>query len=251
MIVTSPSFFPVTTPLADTVALSVLELDQKKLWWGTGFPLLSFAVAVSCMRGSRLQLLRRRRDRDGRHRARSGAARIGGGWIAVPGLTVMVARPDFPSAFAATCDVPTARAVTTPASEMLTILGSCTVQVTAASGTDRARFILNLRLQGKLGVERERRAGWAHDDRGHLRCRVGRRATARPTRQRDHGHGRKRASAPRHAATPSRDPALSPCDVRRGLVAFDESSSRRQVARRCRSPSIRSADGDIVRRPIG
>ena len=55
--------------------------------------------------------------------------------LTLTGLTVMVASPDFPSAFAATCDVPTANAVTTPAAEMLTILGSCTVQVTAASGT--------------------------------------------------------------------------------------------------------------------
>src|SRR5258705_13208545 len=43
--------------------------------------------------------------------------------------------PDFPSAFAATCDVPMASAVTTPAPETLTIFGSCTVQVTAAPGT--------------------------------------------------------------------------------------------------------------------
>src|SRR5215204_1026862 len=47
----------------------------------------------------------------------------------------MVASPDFPSAFAATCDVPTANPVTTPDGEMLTILGSCTVQVMSASGT--------------------------------------------------------------------------------------------------------------------
>src|SRR5512133_338000 len=42
--------------------------------------------------------------------------------------------PDFPSAFAATFDVPTASAVTIPSAEMLTILGSCTVHVMAASG---------------------------------------------------------------------------------------------------------------------
>src|SRR6476619_5101950 len=43
--------------------------------------------------------------------------------------------PDFPSAFAATCDVPTASAVTSPVPETLTIFGSCTVQVMAAPGT--------------------------------------------------------------------------------------------------------------------
>src|SRR5687768_15782669 len=32
VIVTLPDRFAVTTPLADTVALSVLELDQRKLW---------------------------------------------------------------------------------------------------------------------------------------------------------------------------------------------------------------------------
>src|SRR5919112_3994612 len=43
--------------------------------------------------------------------------------------------PDLPSAFAATCDVPMASAVTTPAAVTLTIFGSCTVQVTSAAGT--------------------------------------------------------------------------------------------------------------------
>src|SRR6478672_2619916 len=43
--------------------------------------------------------------------------------------------PDFPSAFAAICDVPTANAVTTPSVETLTIFGSCTVQVIVAPGT--------------------------------------------------------------------------------------------------------------------
>ena len=57
------------------------------------------------------------------------------GGLDAAGLTVMVARPDFPSALAATCDLPTANAVTTPSGETLTILGSCTVQVTSASGT--------------------------------------------------------------------------------------------------------------------
>jgi hypothetical protein len=54
-------------------------------------------------------------------------------WSTAPGFTVMIAMPYFPSEFAATWDVPTAKAVTTPAAEMLTILGSCTVQVMAAS----------------------------------------------------------------------------------------------------------------------
>jgi len=43
--------------------------------------------------------------------------------------------PDFPSAFAATCEVPSASAVTSPVPETLTIFGSCTVQVTVAPGT--------------------------------------------------------------------------------------------------------------------
>src|SRR6476469_8695576 len=43
--------------------------------------------------------------------------------------------PDFPSAFAATCVEPIASPVTTPAAETLTMFGSCTVQVTEASGT--------------------------------------------------------------------------------------------------------------------
>lgn len=49
VIVTCPDRFPVTTPLDDTVAVVVLELDQVKLWLGTEFPLLSCAVAVSCI----------------------------------------------------------------------------------------------------------------------------------------------------------------------------------------------------------
>ncbi len=130
-------------------------------------------------RGSRLHAVRRRRNRDGCDRPRSdGDGRD----------------PDFPSAFAATCDVPTASAVTTPSAEMLTIFGSCTVQVMAAPGTLGARCILHLRLQWKLGVDRERRDGWAHDDRRHLRCRVGCRATARPARQRDQHRARQRES---------------------------------------------------------
>src|SRR5947208_1244064 len=40
--------------------------------------------------------------------------------------------PDFPSAFAAICDVQTANAVTTPSPETLTIFGSCTVQMIVA-----------------------------------------------------------------------------------------------------------------------
>ena len=32
VIVTFPDFFPVTTPVAETVAVLVLELDQTKLW---------------------------------------------------------------------------------------------------------------------------------------------------------------------------------------------------------------------------
>jgi len=48
LIVTLPDLMPVTTPLCDTEAL-LLELDQKKVWFGTVFPLLSFAVAVSCI----------------------------------------------------------------------------------------------------------------------------------------------------------------------------------------------------------
>ncbi|HEX7979731.1 MAG TPA: hypothetical protein VF461_14075 [Gemmatimonadaceae bacterium] len=47
---------------------------------------------------------------------------------------MIVAIADLPSAFADTFDVPTASAVTTPSDEMLTILGSCTVQATTASG---------------------------------------------------------------------------------------------------------------------
>ena len=49
VIVTLPFRFPVTTALADTVAVLVLELDQMKLWFGTRFPLWSLAVAASCI----------------------------------------------------------------------------------------------------------------------------------------------------------------------------------------------------------
>ena len=49
VMVTLPDLFPVTTPLADTVATPVLELNQMKLWFGIVFPLLSNAVAVSCI----------------------------------------------------------------------------------------------------------------------------------------------------------------------------------------------------------
>jgi hypothetical protein len=57
----------------------------------------------------------------------------GGGDVLL--ATVTVAIPDFPSAFAATFDVPTASAVTMPSAEMLTILESSTVQVIAVLGT--------------------------------------------------------------------------------------------------------------------
>ncbi|HEX7979729.1 MAG TPA: hypothetical protein VF461_14065 [Gemmatimonadaceae bacterium] len=49
VIVTFPFRFPVTTPLADTVAPLVSELDQLNFWFGTVFPLPSRAVAVSCI----------------------------------------------------------------------------------------------------------------------------------------------------------------------------------------------------------
>jgi len=49
VIVTFPDRLPVTTPLPDTVAVLVLELDQKKVWFGMMLPLLSVAVAESCM----------------------------------------------------------------------------------------------------------------------------------------------------------------------------------------------------------
>ena len=49
VIVTSPFRFPVTTPLSDTVAVLEFELDQKKVWCETGFPLSSSAVAASCI----------------------------------------------------------------------------------------------------------------------------------------------------------------------------------------------------------
>src|SRR5215213_3451275 len=130
VIVTSPGRFPVTTPLADTVAVLVLELDQKKVWCGTAFPLASIAVAVSCIVAPGFTFL------DGAVTLTvATAAGLTLTGSTVSGLTVMIAMPDFPSELAATCDVPTANAVTTPASEMLTILESCTVQVTAASVT--------------------------------------------------------------------------------------------------------------------
>jgi hypothetical protein len=139
VIVTPPFRFPVSTPLADTVAASVLELDQVKLWFGTVFPLLSFAVAASCSVEPRFTFF------DGAETVTLATAPIvgvgdgedggAGGGGAAGGLTVIVARPDFPSAFAATCDVPTSSAVTTPSAEMLTILGSSTVHVMVASGT--------------------------------------------------------------------------------------------------------------------
>jgi len=140
VIVTFPDRFAVRTPLADTVAVFVLELDQKKLWCGSVFPLASVAVAVSCIVDPAFTFF------DGAVIVTVATAP----GFEVPGLetpgfevpgssasgfTVMIARPDFPSELAATCDIPTASAVTTPASEMLTILGSCTVQVTAAPGT--------------------------------------------------------------------------------------------------------------------
>src|SRR5437764_82443 len=49
MIVTLPLRFPVTRPLEETVAMLPLELDQEKVWFGTAFPVLSSAVAVSCI----------------------------------------------------------------------------------------------------------------------------------------------------------------------------------------------------------
>ena len=48
LIVTLPDRTPVTRPVDDTVAFE-LELVQMKLWFGTVFPLLSKAVAVSCI----------------------------------------------------------------------------------------------------------------------------------------------------------------------------------------------------------
>src|SRR5215207_3369509 len=135
VIVTSPDRFPVTRPLSDTVATLGLELDQEKLWCGTTFPLLSIAVAVSCIVDPLSTFL------EGAVTltvATAGGSSVPGS--AVPGLTdsgltVMIAMPDLPSELAATCDVPIASAVTTPASEMLTTFGSCTVQLMAASGT--------------------------------------------------------------------------------------------------------------------
>jgi hypothetical protein len=139
VIVTPPFRFPVTTPLADTVAVLVLELDQVKLWFGTVVPLLSFAAAASCIVDPFFTLF------DGAETvtvATAPSVGVGdgddggaGGGGAAGGLTVIVASPDFPSAFAATCDVPTSSAVTTPSVEMLTTLGSSTVQVMGASGT--------------------------------------------------------------------------------------------------------------------
>src|SRR5919112_1789420 len=49
--------------------------------------------------------------------------------------TVTVAIPDLPRALAATCVVPSASAVTTPAEDTLATAGFSTVQVTEASGT--------------------------------------------------------------------------------------------------------------------
>jgi hypothetical protein len=161
VIVTFPFRLPVTTPLADTVAALVLELDQMKLWFGTAFPLLSSAVAVSCIVDPAFRFFdgavivtvatgepddaggddaggdAAGGDAAGGDAAGGGDAGGGdaGGAACAPGLTVIVAMPDFPSAFAATCDVPTASAVTTPSADTLMMLGSCTVQVTAAPGT--------------------------------------------------------------------------------------------------------------------
>jgi len=96
---------------------------------------------------------------------------------------------------------PLLAAVTTPTSSSFSV-GVEGRQVPDPSAS-RPPVVPHLGLQGKLGVERDRRAGRAHDDRPHLRCHVGRRAPARPTRQRDHGHGRQRAYAPRHLPAPS------------------------------------------------
>ena len=120
----------------------VLELDQTKLWCGTGFPARSSAVAMSCSVDPTFSFLVGAVTVTvatvtgvGAPGGDAAGGVAAGGEAAVTGLTVMVATPDFPSTFAATADVPTASAVTTPSSEMLTILGSCTVHVTAAPET--------------------------------------------------------------------------------------------------------------------
>jgi hypothetical protein len=224
VMVTFPERFPVTTPLPDTVAVLVLELDQKKLWLVMTFPLPSVAVAESCIVDpglsffdgavtvtldagpgvtvivavpltpstvavivatptfevvtwpaftaataglslaqaadlppielplASLGVAARFRVSPACNELVAGlmSTRATVGWETLGGVgdggvggegggvllaTLTVAMPDFPSAFAAIFEVPTASAVTTPSAEILTILGSCTVQVTAASGT--------------------------------------------------------------------------------------------------------------------
>ena len=136
MIVTDPFFLPLATPLADTVATLALELDQVKLWFGTVLPLLSIAVAVSCMVFPTFTFFDGAETlTDATVAADAGGGGVAGGAACAPALTVIVAMPDLPSAFAATREVPTASAVTTPVDEMPRMLGSWTVQVMAAPGT--------------------------------------------------------------------------------------------------------------------
>jgi hypothetical protein len=127
VIVAFPTRFPVTTPLVDTVALSVLELDQEKLWCGHEVPL------ASCDGRRAASWIPPSRSSTGAVTLTLATA-LG---VAVPGWrrpdwpglgwSLLIdgdgREPGFPSAFAATCDVPTANPVTTPDAEMLTILG--------------------------------------------------------------------------------------------------------------------------------
>src|SRR4029079_19740498 len=115
VIVTFPDRLPVTTPLPDTVAVLVLELDQKKLWFGMMLPLLSVEVAESCMVDPGFSFL------DG-----AVTATLDTG----PGVTVIVAVPFTPSTVAVIVATPTFEVATSPP------FTAATAELSLAQATD-------------------------------------------------------------------------------------------------------------------